>query len=81
MAKLKTHGIDPNIARLLNNIDERVRKDWGPAFDHLGVRLQSALLAESLLILSSQQDESVDPARVVQIIKEGWTWIIEETNR
>jgi hypothetical protein len=81
MAKLKTHGIDPSIARLMENVEENVRKEWGNAFDHLGVRVQSALLAERLLILSSQQDESVDPARIVQIIREGWTWIIEETNR
>jgi hypothetical protein len=81
MAKLKTHGVDENVARLMQNVEENVRKEWGSAFDNLGVRMQSALLAERLLILSSQQDESVDPTRIVQIIRDGWTWIVEETNR
>jgi hypothetical protein len=73
---------DKNLERLFKNAKEVVIREWGQnAFDLLGPRLQSALLAERILILVNQQDEVVPPEMVKRIATEGWSWVIEETNR
>jgi hypothetical protein len=76
-----TDKIDPNVIRIMKQIRETVERQWGAGFDSLGQPLQSALLAERLLITLSQQDEDVNPANIVKILNQGWTWIVDETNR
>jgi len=73
--------IDKNVQNLMKQCAEQAHRDWGNGWDLLSPRLQSALLAERLLITATQQDESIDPAVIVKIINQGWSWIIEETNR
>jgi hypothetical protein len=72
--------IDPNVVRIMKQVKEDVLRQWG-GYSFLGQHLQSAILAERLLITLSHLDESTDPASVVKILNQGWTWIIEETNR
>jgi hypothetical protein len=73
---------DKNMERLFKGAKDKVITEWGrSAFEKLGSRLQSALLAEALVILVNAQDESIAPETVKRIITEGWLWVIEETNR
>jgi hypothetical protein len=78
---MTTTKIDANIVKLMQQCLQQVQRDWGHGWDLLSARQQSALLSERLLITCTQQDESVDPAAVVKILNQGWSWILDQTNR
>lgn len=64
-----------NFQRLLNNARQMVYTEWGrPAFEKLGGRIQTALLAEAVLAIAAQQDESVPDARVRGLVEAGHIW-------
>jgi hypothetical protein len=62
-------------ARRMQRCLDKVRKEWGTGWHLLGSRIQQALLAEALLVEITQQDEDVDPARIVRMLNLGWDWI------
>jgi hypothetical protein len=73
---------DKNMERLFKGAKDKVITEWGrAAYEKLGSRIQSALLAEAILILINQQDELTSAEISKRIAIEGWLWVIEETNR
>lgn len=70
---------DKNLDRLFKGAKERVVREWsGPAFEKLGSRVQRALLAEEILRLAAQQDDSISAETVRKIVGEGWSWSVDE---
>jgi hypothetical protein len=70
------------IERLMRGVEANVSQRWGGGYDRLSWDLLSwdlkrALLAEGLLVLSVNQDESIDDGRVREILNDGWMWIID----
>lgn len=61
--------------RLFSNARQMVYTEWGrPAFEKLGERIQTALLAEAVLTIAAQQDESVPDSRVRMLVEAGHLW-------
>jgi hypothetical protein len=64
---------------LFVNILADLKKEWGYGWEVLGPNLRKALIAERLFISAASQDEEgVSDAAVRRVIKEGWTWLIEQ---
>ncbi len=63
----------------LDTCKEAVARRWGnEPRTKLGDTLYEALLNSALVILSANQDESIEPATIVRILRQGRTQIIEE---
>jgi hypothetical protein len=53
------------------------KRPWGLGWERLSPDQQEAELNSRLLITICAQDESIDPATIVRILREGRTWIID----
>lgn len=59
---------------------ERITREWGSAFALVGPRMQRAIMAEAVVIIAATQHEGmVTDAMVRRIVKDGWTWAVEES--
>jgi hypothetical protein len=59
----------------LDQARNKVIAEWGRGWDHLGVRLQQALLAEAVLDLAAAQDDDVSSDRVRELVLAGHSWV------
>lgn len=64
--------MDANMKRLMKRAVDTVHVEWKGAETKLGSRLYQALLAESVLRIAAQQDESVSADKVREIVIQGW---------
>lgn len=66
---------------LMEIVETDAKRPWGLGWDRLSHDQQEAELNSRLLITVCGQDESIDPATVVRIMREGRAWIINKMYR
>lgn len=66
---------------LMEIVEADAKRPWGIGWSRLSADQQEAELNSRLLITICGQDESIDPATIVRLLREGRTWIIDRMHQ